>query len=343
MRRVRRSGFAISCGRSVKCQRRRIETDNDFLHVLWREFTKREQCPLPRCCIPTCPSLCRGTCSKKWIDCGSIREEFEAIRDFAAVFPEQTSRIHFYDGDEPLLIIWGWSGRARIEPESLAQVGGYLVIDHTEAMTVIDVYGRFVENDQKRPSRNNLEAYKEVAYQLKLVGIGGIIIVDSSTWNGKESGQGLSCVGDAMASDRRERGYPDFDLGLINFPERVRRICCVRCRSLAATATAVGIRSLPRPWCMKFSVRFDGLNRLPISNGLSWEPIQRWLNCCKTKSDTEWRYWSGTVRRKLSSHRTASCILNSTIWSYSSRVPVLFLWEEVLPADLPAVERTPCR
>ena len=59
--------------------------------------------------------------------------------------------------------------------------GGYLVIDHTEAMTVIDVNsGKFSgrENLEETIMQINREAALEIARQLRLRDIGGIIVVD---------------------------------------------------------------------------------------------------------------------------------------------------------------------
>jgi len=59
--------------------------------------------------------------------------------------------------------------------------GGYIVIDQAEALTVIDVNtGRFVgkRNFEETILKTNLEAAKEIAWQLRLRNIGGIIIVD---------------------------------------------------------------------------------------------------------------------------------------------------------------------
>ena len=59
--------------------------------------------------------------------------------------------------------------------------GGYINIDFTEALVAIDVNtGRFVgkRNLQETILKTNLEAAKEIAYQLRLRNIGGIIIVD---------------------------------------------------------------------------------------------------------------------------------------------------------------------
>ena len=60
--------------------------------------------------------------------------------------------------------------------------GGTLVIDRTEAMTVIDVNtGKFTGsggNLEETVTRNNLEAAEEIVRQLRLRDIGGIIVID---------------------------------------------------------------------------------------------------------------------------------------------------------------------
>ncbi|MCL4235554.1 MAG: ribonuclease E/G, partial [Deltaproteobacteria bacterium] len=59
--------------------------------------------------------------------------------------------------------------------------GGYIVIEHTEALTSIDVNtGRYVgkHNFEETILKTNLEAVKEICYQLRLRNIGGIIIID---------------------------------------------------------------------------------------------------------------------------------------------------------------------
>ena len=60
--------------------------------------------------------------------------------------------------------------------------GGSLVIDHTEAMTVIDVNtGKFTGqggNLEQTVTRNNLEAAEEIVRQLRLRDLGGIIVID---------------------------------------------------------------------------------------------------------------------------------------------------------------------
>lgn len=72
--------------------------------------------------------------------------------------------------------------------------GGYLVIEPTEAMTVIDVNtGKMVSGKKNQAAilKLNLEAAKEIAYQLRLRNISGIIVVDFINMDSREDKQQL--------------------------------------------------------------------------------------------------------------------------------------------------------
>jgi ribonuclease G len=106
--------------------------------------------------------------------------------------------------------------------------GGHIVIDHTEAMTVIDVNtGRYVgKRDQEETIlKNNLEAAKEIAYQVKLRGIGGLIIIDFIDMEREKNREKVyQALTEAMAGDKaRTRISRISELGLIEISrERVR-------------------------------------------------------------------------------------------------------------------------
>jgi ribonuclease G len=94
-------------------------------------------------------------------------------------------RVRRHEGTEPLLVEHGAEKAIRSTLERRAPLpgGGYLIIDDTEAMTVIDVNsGRNVGKGGNRledtVTKTNLEAATEVARQLRLRDIGGIIVVD---------------------------------------------------------------------------------------------------------------------------------------------------------------------
>ncbi|MHC4598498.1 MAG: Rne/Rng family ribonuclease [Planctomycetota bacterium] len=111
-------------------------------------------------------------------------EGFRRAQDFFRIaMPRHADRVKLYDGDEPIF------QRFKVEPE-LAKVfdprvtlpsGGTLVIEPTEAMVTIDVNsGRFTgaKNTEEMALKINQEAAREVARQLMLRDLGGLIVVD---------------------------------------------------------------------------------------------------------------------------------------------------------------------
>ena len=111
------------------------------------------------------------------------KRHHELVAYLEKVAPELATRVKVYEGDEPLFRAHGIEEQiARaLERKVLLPSGGNLVIDHTEALTVIDVNtGRFTGGKglEDTITRNNLEAAREVVRQLRLRDIGGIIIID---------------------------------------------------------------------------------------------------------------------------------------------------------------------
>ncbi|HHW26111.1 MAG TPA: Rne/Rng family ribonuclease [Firmicutes bacterium] len=101
-----------------------------------------------------------------------------------AVSPEMKHKIVYYrDKEIPLFDLYGVDAAIvrALQRQVWLKSGGYIVIDKTEALTVIDVNtGRFVgsKNLSDTVFRINMEACAEIARQLRLRDIGGIIIVD---------------------------------------------------------------------------------------------------------------------------------------------------------------------
>ena len=112
-------------------------------------------------------------------------EAWAQINDYVgSVAPDLASRLTKWTGERDIF------SNYRID-EQLAKAmdrkvwlpsGGSLVIDRTEAMTVIDVNtGKFVGaggNLEETVTRNNIEAAEEIVRQLRLRDIGGIIVID---------------------------------------------------------------------------------------------------------------------------------------------------------------------
>lgn len=97
--------------------------------------------------------------------------------------PEIRDRLQHYSGAEPLFDHFGAEGELQRALNHRVELdcGGHLVIDQTEAMTVIDVNtGSFLgrRNVDETVFRTNLEAAAALARQLRLRNLGGIIVVD---------------------------------------------------------------------------------------------------------------------------------------------------------------------
>ncbi len=213
-----------------------LRSDVEFLAILWQDaLSKRNELPSPSLLhadLSLTFRVVRDLFTKKverlLID---SKGEYEAVKAFVRrVLPEQASRVFLYDKEESLFDHLGIEmelSRA-LNRKVWLKSGGSIVIDHAEAMTVIDVNtGRFVgKRDQEETIlRNNLEAVKEIAYQLKLRGIGGIIIIDFIDMERERNREKVyQAMVDGMAKDKaRTRVSRVSDLGLIELSrERVR-------------------------------------------------------------------------------------------------------------------------
>ncbi len=112
------------------------------------------------------------------------RRLYKEITTYVKWFsPNLVDKIEYYRGKQ---LVFDVFGVAKDMEESLGRrvplkTGGYLVIDPTEAMTVIDVNsGRYAASKEQEQNslRTNLEASREIVRQLRLRDIGGIIVID---------------------------------------------------------------------------------------------------------------------------------------------------------------------
>jgi ribonuclease G len=109
---------------------------------------------------------------------------FERIADYLeSLSPLEKFRVELYTGTEPIFSHFGleidW--QKLLAPRVWLKSGGYLIIDPTEALTAIDVNtGRFVGRSHLEATllKTNLEAAGEIARQLRLRNLGGLIVID---------------------------------------------------------------------------------------------------------------------------------------------------------------------
>ncbi len=151
--------------------------------------------------------------------------QFERITGFLRrTSPEMAERVRHWTGDTPLFEAHGAEATIRSTMERRVPLpsGGYLVIDDTEAMTVIDVNsGRNVGKGGSRLedtiTKTNLEAATEVVRQLRLRDIGGIIIIDFIDMDDDRNRKAVkAALHDALAKDRTRTFVTEISqLGLV--------------------------------------------------------------------------------------------------------------------------------
>ena len=149
----------------------------------------------------------------------------------------------------------------RSSARSGSRSGGYLIIDQVEALTAIDVNtGRFVgkKNLEDTITKINLEAAKEIADQLRLRNIGGIIVVDFIDMDKPQNrGQGLQGpAGGAGARQAKTNVLTISELGLVEMtrkrvresprPHAQRALLLLRGQGLHQERDHRGLRDLPR-------------------------------------------------------------------------------------------------
>lgn len=125
--------------------------------------------------------LFRGDVNKIIIDSKKL---FKEIRnDIEETSPEFLNKLEYYGGSAPLFDVYGIE--KQIE-ESLSKKvwlknSGYIIIETTEAMTVVDVNsGKYAKSKEQELNslKINFDAAREIVRQLRLRDIGGIIVVD---------------------------------------------------------------------------------------------------------------------------------------------------------------------
>ena len=170
------------------------------------------------------------------------RENFQKLGAFAERYmPQVRGRLEHYTGERPLFDLHN------VEPEIEKALsrrvelksGGYLMIDQTEALTIIDVNtGGFVgsRNFDDTVFKTNLEAAQAIARQLRLRNLGGIIILDFIDMESPEHRAAvLDEVRRAVARDRTRMTVNGFtQLGLVEMTrkrtrESLAHILCEPC------------------------------------------------------------------------------------------------------------------
>jgi ribonuclease E len=159
------------------------------------------------------------------------RRLFEEVRDYVQAFnPDLADRIEYYDAEkEGLSVFERFHVHEQVHKALDRKVwlpsGGSLIIEHTEALTVIDVNtGKNVgkSNLEETVFHNNMEAAEEVAKQLRLRDVGGIIVIDFIDMEIKDNrAKVVAALRDALARDKtRSQVFDISELGLVEMTRK---------------------------------------------------------------------------------------------------------------------------
>jgi len=159
------------------------------------------------------------------------RELYEEVKTYIeAVTPELSERIEYYDEEaEGISVFEHWHVQEQLLKALDRKVwlpsGGSLIVERTEALTVIDVNtGKNVgkSNLEETVYRNNLEAAAEVARQLRLRDIGGIIVIDFIDMEIRANRIRVTeALREALARDKtRTEVFEISDLGLVEMTRK---------------------------------------------------------------------------------------------------------------------------
>jgi len=215
----------------------KLQEEMRFLYGLWKDISSKiKSFPAPSLLyrepsitLKAIRDLFTRDVDKLVID---SRGEYKAIMDFINDFaPGLRYCIELYEGSKPIFERYG------IEPEidKLFQQrvplksGGFIVIEQTEALTAIDVNtGSYVgEYDVEETAlRTNLEAVKEIAYQIRLRNISGLIVIDFIDMEKKANRDKVfSALKDAFNKDKAKTNIQYIsNLGLVEMTRERKRL-----------------------------------------------------------------------------------------------------------------------
>ena len=210
-----------------------FESDVSFLNYLWESLKKKsEDISTPHLVYEdlnlifrSIRDLLTNKTERLVID---SKSDYEKCLEFCTTYmPHLSGKIELYKDSMPIFDHYDIEldiNRA-LGRTIWLKSGGYIIIDQTEALVAIDVNtGKYVGHSDLEDTilKTNLEALKEVVYQLRLRNFGGIIIVDFIDMANEENKEIVSnALKQALKSDRsRTRILKISELGLVEMTRK---------------------------------------------------------------------------------------------------------------------------
>ena len=244
--RYENSGFIIRTV-SEGVSEEELKSDMKFLGKLWKSIQrKKDRVTAPVLLhkdLNVALRVIRDLFTKN-IDCLIIdnKEEYKDALEFVKTFmPSLKSHVEYYDKEEPIFDAYGIEveiARA-LGRKVWLKSGGDITIEVTEALVAIDVNtGKYVGKVKLEDTilKTNLEAVKEIAYQLRLRNIGGIIIIDFIDMEKETNKEKIfNALSEMLGKDRTKTNILKIsELGLVEMTrkrvrENITRVLCERC------------------------------------------------------------------------------------------------------------------
>ena len=225
----------------------KLASEMSFLNNLWSNIQKKyEKAPTPSILhqeisvsLRAVRDLLIHEVEKLVID---SKPTYDAVLSFLDTYmPGLKDHVVLYDGAEPVFDAYNLEGdiSRALKRKVWLKSGGYITIEHTEALVAIDVNtGRYVgkHNLEETILKTNLEAVKEIAYQIRLRDLGGIIIIDFIDMDKKPNQEKVfNALREALEKDKsKTHVLPMSEMGLIQMTrkrtrEPLTRILCEPC------------------------------------------------------------------------------------------------------------------
>jgi len=239
-----------------------LKSDYNMLNKIWKDIQKSsEGLKAPSLCYKdlnfvhkVLRDITDEDVQEIWVDSKSNLKEVE--RFSTKFLPNLKGKYHLYEEDIPLFEKFGLDMEIErgLSNKVFLRSGGSLNVDQTEALVSIDVNtGKFVGRKTLEETilRTNMEAVKEIAYQLRLRNCGGIIIIDFIDMEKAEHREQVySSLLEALKRDRSKTNVlPISGLGLVEMTRKrtrdtLTRLMCNSCPYCEGTGVVKSVTTV---------------------------------------------------------------------------------------------------
>jgi ribonuclease G len=226
------AGFIVRTA-SEGADRSKLKSEMDFLQKLWNGIQEKMARSAGPCLLykelsislRSVRDLFAREVDRLIIDSA---EEYGLVMEFIDTFaPGLRYSVELYEGAEPVFDYYGIEmeiSRA-VQKKIWLKSGGYIVIESTEALIAIDVNtGSYVgtRNLEETILKTNLEAVKEIALQLRLRNLGGLIVIDFIDMEKKANRERVfTALKEALSKDKAKTHILKMsELGLIEMTRK---------------------------------------------------------------------------------------------------------------------------